>query len=159
MQTNNKYLVYGVVIVVLIIIAAVLARQKPMSVVTNQSPAGSQQQPKTEITLLSTSTAPSAALPLDIPWEAGATVIQNVTSKDPSTGKTQYTRVYISSKTLDQNFSIYQTYMSQGGWTITSTLDRPTVKNLNATKPGVRLNVTIAPNQKGQVQVNVSYVE
>jgi hypothetical protein len=98
-------------------------------------------------------------LPNNIPWESGAAVLQNFTAKDPSTGKTQSTRVYVSGKTLDANFSIYQKYLQDNGWTVSSTVNQPAVKNLSATKSGARLDITIAKNAQGQVTVNVSYLD
>jgi galactitol-specific phosphotransferase system IIB component len=98
-------------------------------------------------------------LPDNIPWESDATVLQNFTAKDSATGKTQSTRVYVSSKTLDANFTIYQKYLQDNGWTVNSTVNQPAVKNLSATKSGARLDITIAKNAQGQVSVNVSYLD
>lgn len=98
-------------------------------------------------------------LPNNLPWEKGAVVLQNFTVKDPVTGKTQSTRVYVSAKTLDNNFTIYQNYLQQNGWTVVSSINQPTVKNLSAAKAGARLDITIAKDSKGRITVNVSYVD
>jgi hypothetical protein len=108
--------------------------------------------------MVSSSQVPSG-LPANIPWEQGVQIIQNFTSKDPSTGKTQSTRIYVSGKTLAQNFSIYQKYLSDNGWTLTNSVDQPTIKNLDASKGSVRLDITIAQGDKKQVTVNVSIIQ
>lgn len=100
-----------------------------------------------------------AGFPSGIPWEKNAAVLQNFTAKDPQTGKTQSTRVYISGKTMDENFAIYQKYLQNGGWIISSSIDQPAVKNLDAGKDGARFDITIAKDSKGEVTVNVSYVD
>jgi hypothetical protein len=152
-------------VLVLLVIVAVGAKflyKKQPAAQSGQPKAVSQQAP-TGAAAVAISSVPSTempqGLPNNIPWESGAAVLQNFTAKDPATGKTQSTRVYVSKKTLDANFTIYQKYLQDNGWTVNTTVNKTDVKNLSATKSGARLDITIAKNTQGQVSVNVSYLD
>jgi len=104
-----------------------------------------------------TSTEVPVAFPADIPWETGVKILQNFQIKNTVTGKTQSTRVYDSAKTVDQNFTIYQSYLKNGGWVVKSALSQPNIKNLDAAKGSARMTITIGKDPTGKVMVNVTY--
>lgn len=156
----------GPLLILFLLIAAVVAAKfvyKKQPAVQSEQPKTESRQPSTGSSSVAVSPVPSAevpqGLPDSIPWESGATILQNFTTKDSATGKTQSTRVYVSSKTLDANFTIYQKYLQDNGWTINTSVNQPAVKNLSAAKSGARLDITIAKNIQGKTTVNVSYLD
>lgn len=106
-------------------------------------------------------------MPANLPFETGAQILQNFEVTDPATGKTQSTRVYVSKKTIEADYASYQKYLKDNSWTVVSSIDQPTIKNLSATKDAARLDsprqarldITFAKDPNGQVTVNVSYVD
>jgi hypothetical protein len=163
----KKYLII-LLLVVLVIIILILPKQwatkkLPASQPANKTATTTEAGVKANVPSLVpvTTLAPAQvpkAMPSNLPFEKGAQILQNFEIKDPTTGKTQSTRAYISGKTIDQNFTLYQKYLKDNGWTVTSSLSQPAINNLSATKAGARLDITIAKDAKGQVTVSVSYV-
>jgi hypothetical protein len=168
---QKKYLIILLVVVLLIIIVIILPKSKT---VNNNKPAQKQTvattPEKAAIDAIGKASAPSfapmtaippaqvpQAMPKNLPFETGAKILQNFEIKDPS-GKTQSTRSYVSQKTIDDNYAIYQKYIKDNAWTVVSGLSQPTVKNIDATKASARLDITISQNPAGQVTVNVTYV-
>lgn len=157
---NKKSLVYVIISLVLILVALVMiskTRKAPISP-KNESGSATSSPFTPSITIVPTSTVPSA-LPANLPLEAGAKVLQNFEGSVKDSNQTQSTRVYVSSKTVDQNFTIYKKYLQDNNWMITSTVDQPNVKNFDASKGTSRMTVTIAKDSAGQVTVNVSYTD
>ena len=152
-------------VLVLLVVAVVGAKfvYKKQPAAQSGQPKTESQQPSTGPSSVAVNPVPSAevpqGLPDNIPWESDAAVLQNFTAKDSATGKTQSTRVYVSSKTLDANFVIYQKYLQDNGWTVNSTVNQAAVKNLSATKSGARLDITLAKGSDGKITVNVSYLD
>jgi hypothetical protein len=161
---NKKTIIWIIVVlaVIAVVAAFIVGRQKSQPVSGTQPVSvanhGSKAPALPQITLVSDSQIPTG-LPDNLPWEKVAQVIQNFTSKDPVSGKVQSTRVYVSSKTMAQNLSIYQKYLSDNGWTLTTSAVQPTIENLDANKGSARLDITIGQPTKGQVTVNVSMVQ
>ena len=100
-----------------------------------------------------------AGLPDNLPWEKGAAILQNFTATDPATGNVQATRVYQSAKTPDDNFTVYQKYLKDNGWTVSSSINQPNIKNLSAAKASAHLDITITKTPDNKVTVNVSFVD
>ncbi len=166
---QKKYLIILLVVVLVIIILILpkprLSKKQPVSNPTNQTATSTETSkvtpsvpPLVPMTNIPSSQIPKA-MPANLPFEKGAQILQNFEVKDPATGKTQSSRVYVSSKTIDANYAIYQKYLKDNGWTIMSALSQPAIKNFDATKAAARLDITIAQDDKGQVTVNVSYVD
>jgi hypothetical protein len=163
---KKKYLIILLVVVLLIIIVILprprVSKNQPAPVTSSDKNAVATDTkggilPFAPVTAVPPSQIPKA-LPANLPFEQGAQILQNFEVKDPSTGKTQSTRVYVSKKTLSGSFAIYQNYLKDNGWTITSSIDQAAVKNLAATKDSARLDITIAADPSGKNTVNVSYV-
>ncbi|MDR3642389.1 MAG: hypothetical protein P4L74_02045 [Candidatus Doudnabacteria bacterium] len=164
MQTNNKYLVYGVVIVVLIVVAVLAISKYNNASKQTAQPNGKNLKiaqnmavpPAAQVTTIASAQIPSL-MPAGLPWEDNAQILQNSEVKDPSTGKTHVSRSYISAKSLDANYSTYQKFIQTDGWVLSSSVNQPTVKNLVATKSGNELSITISSNTQKQVTVSVVY--
>jgi uncharacterized iron-regulated membrane protein len=163
---NKKYLVVILLVVLLIVVLALAWKYSKQNAGVNSNPVGNPgaQTPKQQSQpMVGVSTVPSAqippSMPANLPFETNAKILNNFTVKDPTTGKTQSTRTYVSQKTIDENFAIYQKYLQDNGWTVTSSLDKSTVKNLNATKASANLSIVLGQDSKGQVSVMVSYVQ
>ena len=169
MNNKTKTWVWVGLIILLLVVWLVLNHQtKPVSKSVSQPAKGVASQkvsstPTSTPTMSQVASVPAAqvppGMPANLPWEKGATVLQNFTVKDPATGKTQSTRAYVSSKSLDSNFAAYQAYLKKNGWTVVSSIDQPAIKNVSATKSGARLDIIIAKNSQGQVIVNVTYLD
>lgn len=160
MSKKNVIVLLVLILLVVIIVVVAGSGSKKQPAVT-QTPTTTTKTPpapavQTDVKAVAPDSVPSQ-LPANIPWEPGAQILQNFEAKDPATGKTQSTRVYVSAKTLDANFTIYQKFFSDNGWTVSSTIDQPTIKNFSATKNGSSMSVTIA-SSNGKNTVNVSMV-
>ena len=125
---------------------------------TGQQPAaGKNAKPYVNVVQVPTTQLPKG-LPSDLPIEKSATVISNVQFATPD-GKTQYTRSYYSSRTLDDNYTVFKNYLDKNGWTINSAVNTEAVKTLDATKGNNRLSITIGKDPANKVTVSVSFVE
>ena len=162
---KNKSLIWIVGLVILLLVVLILAKvlpKKPSAPNSASKPSASSQA-ETPPPMPQVSSIPSAqvpqGMPAGLPWEKGAAVLQNFTAKDPATGKTQSTRVYVSAKTLDENLTVYQKYLQANGWIVVSAVNQPTIKNLFATKASAHLDITIAKTPDNKVTVKVDYVD
>ncbi len=150
-----------VLLVIITVAAKVLPKRQAVPNSASKPSASSQAQtppPMPQVAAVPPAKVPPG-LPANLPWEKGATILQNFTAKDPVSGKTQSTREYVSAKSLDDNFSVYQKYLKDNGWTVVSGISQPTIKNLSAAKAGARLDVTISKTPDNKVTVIVSYVD
>jgi len=119
--------------------AAILGNDSKMSINSQANKAV----PQTMVTEVSENTAPEF-FPKDMPSESGATVVKNYNTTTPD-GRQLGTRVYVTAKTVDENYKIFQTYFEKAGWTVTAA---PAVKGsdsktLLATKGSMQAQVTI----------------
>src|SRR4051812_33086579 len=125
-----KYLgafVFLVVLAAAILLVVKAARKQPAN--SEQGPGG-----KTAATqTLTASPVPAEqvpagqlpkAFPADLPLEKNARVLENFETKDQATGKVLSTRVYVSAKTLDENWAAYQKYAKDEGWKIISSINQ-----------------------------------
>ncbi len=94
--------------------------------------------------------------PADIPLEAGAKITQNynATTND---GRSQATRAFETTKTLDENYKIYTNYIKNGGWTLGTGVDQKNFKVITASKNGQVLQITMNLNLGTQVKtINIT---
>ena len=158
MKSKNLVAILVVVLLIIVVVYVVAIKQKK-PVTNNTPPPADQQQPQSYSPNIIPNSELPKGLPSSLPLEQGATVLQNFDLKDPATGKTQSTRIYVSKKTVDENWAVYQKYAADNGFAITSMVDQPAIKSFDAEKSGARLNVIIAKDSKGQVTVSVNYIE
>jgi len=159
---NKKYLAVILLVILLVVVLALAWKYPKQNSGVNTNP-GEQTTKQQSQPMVGVSAVPPAqippGMPSNLPFEANAKILNNFTIKDPTTGKTQSTRAYASQKTIDENFAVYQKYLQDNGWTITNSLDKPTVKNLNASKASANFSIVIGKDSKGQVSVMVSYIQ
>ena len=164
---NKNYILAGLVIV-LIIIVLVMARKSgnqttapiPSHSTSSTAPVSNVPPPKGQlgITNIPAGTLPKG-MPTNLPFEKNAKIVENVQIKDPTSGKTQSTRTYISSNSVAADYAAYQQYLKTNGWTIVSSLSQTNVANLNASKGSATLDITIAKDASGQVTVSVAFIQ
>lgn len=82
--------------------------------------------------------------PADLPTEAGAEVVKNYNTTTPD-GRKLGTRVYVTKKSVDENYSAFQSYFQKAGWTVTAApaIKGSTSKTMLATKSNMQVQVTI----------------
>ena len=80
--------------------------------------------------------------PSDIPIETGVEIIKNENSVDPD-GTTHATRTFVSSKTLDENHSIYSKYLNDNGLVIENSVNQPENKVMFASKGQQNIQIAI----------------
>lgn len=77
------------------------------------------QEPKREnrlqITQVDKNTIPHN-FPKDIPWEQGAQIISNQQTYDTLIKTTSVDRIYVTSKTIQENLDIFNQYLKSGSW-------------------------------------------
>ncbi len=97
--------------------------------------------------------------PEGVPIETGAKLTQNYNATTPD-GRFQATRVFETSKTLDENLAIYSDYLKKQGWEIGSTLNDPTYKVVSGTKGVQNMQVVIDENKVNKIKtVSITYSE
>ncbi|GEM_PF-1174516 len=84
-------------------------------------------------------------LPTDIPTEAGALVTQNYTATTED-GRFQATRVFETSKSLDDNAKIYTDYFTKNNWKITANIKQDKLRVISGNKNSTFLTITINQN-------------
>lgn len=146
---HSKAIVWFCLVVGLLAIATVVAIKQDAGPQTAQQQLEVSQQ-NVEVTAL------PEGFPNNLPLEAEAKVTQNynATTND---GRVQATRVFETSKTLDENYKIYSDYAKNNGWSLNTGIDQKDLKVITATKDGQVLQVTINLNTATQIKtVNIS---
>lgn len=103
-------------------------------------------------------TSTPSDFPNDIPLENGAKVEQSF-SLNYSKEK-QLTMVFLSTKTVKENYDTYSSLLKKQNWTISNKLESKKLSSLYGLKEGNEINVTISENTstssiKSQVSVSV----
>ena len=93
-----------------------------------------------------------AILPSGIFLEPDAQILQLFYSV-PSEKTKQATLQYITKKSLEENFQLYQKYLKDKGWEILSTVDQPYNKSLSAKKLSVFINIIMIVDQQNNQKV------
>jgi hypothetical protein len=99
-------------------------------------------------------------IPVNIPWEKDAIVLNNYEFSDKNGA--QYSRKYLSRKTLKENVAIYQKYLADNKWKITTDTNIANFRMFAATKDDLvgRLVITIAQSQVlNGITVEVSFIK
>ena len=155
---NAKLLIVAIVVVVVALYAVYVIKTGNWLIGWQRDGSPSSQQQATESPVISqvdTSKLPDS-FPTDIPLESGAKVEQNYNAS--VSGKIQATRIFVSAKSLSENFTLYKTWLTKNGWKIDATLDQPSLKVLVASKGSEMINITINANQQTKENtVNISY--
>ena len=87
-------------------------------------------------------------LPADLPVEQGAIILQNEILTPLEGGGEQSVRRYISYKSIEKNFDIFETYFKLHHWPTTSAVNEESLKSLSVGQAdsGRRLLITISKN-------------
>ena len=96
--------------------------------------------------------------PTDIPVENGVKVEQSY--RLDYAGQKQLTIVFLSDKTVEENYSLYADFLKKQGWTVSNKYESPALSSLYGTKESNDINVTISegatiPEVKSQVSISV----
>ena len=103
-----------------------------------------------------------AGIPMDIPLEENVVIVQNdvITSKE-NPGQTQYTRKFVSNRSLDANYLIYKDFLNANNWEVVSSVEQETLMSLIAVNPDKtrQLFITVSENTiSGEVTVDLTVV-
>lgn len=91
--------------------------------------------------------------------ESGAKIVQNYNATT-NTGLFQATRVFETSKSLDENLKIYSDFINKNGWKLISSLNQANIKALAAQKNKGNLQITLSENTQTKVKtVSITYSE
>lgn len=163
MQTKIKVLVLVVIILIVIAGFGIYIFQKNKKVIPVPSsqnieqPAAednqSREPQKTEF-----GTDVPTDFPTDIPIEKGAKVQQSYGLNYAD--QKQLSIVFLSAKTVKENYSLYSDFLKKQNWNVLNTYDNPKVSSLYGTKENNEINVTIGESTfdasaKSQVSVSV----
>lgn len=96
--------------------------------------------------------------PTDIPIEEGVKAEQSYSLN--YVGQKQLTIVFLSAKTVKENYARYADYFAKAGWSVSNTYESPKLSSLYGTKGSDDLNVTISEKSsdaavKSQVSISV----
>ncbi len=143
------FVIFGLVAVV----AAIMAVSSgPSAVKTSQTntPANAQKKQDVQIKKVDNSKLPDQ-FPADIPLETGATVTgnYNATAAD---GRSQATRSFETTKTLDDNFKLYSDFFKKSGYTVNSTINQANFKAILASKGDLKVQVNMSTNPTTKVK-------
>ncbi|MHA1868415.1 MAG: hypothetical protein ACTSXD_10270 [Candidatus Heimdallarchaeaceae archaeon] len=100
-------------------------------------------------------------IPSDIPLEKDALILENkIISLPDQPGTIQYTRKFISKKTLEENYKIYRNFIDRNDWDLISSVKKKYLISLSAMKSkNKQLLITISKNTiAGTVIVDITVV-
>lgn len=152
----KKYLL-PFLIVVILVIALLLATHKSdnlTSTSTQPTVSGS----RIAVTEVDKAQFPEK-FPKDVPIEEGAQIVQNFNATTAD-GRFQATRVFKTKKSLADNLSIYRNFLTDSGFKVESTINKPNYKMVRGTKGNTALQASIDENSKSGIKtVSISYIE
>ena len=99
--------------------------------------------------------------PTDIPIEAGAQVEQSY-GLNEQTGSEQLTVVFVSGKSVKENYDLYLSFLKDGEWDVLNTHEDPALSALYGTKEQYDINVTISEYSSSGIvasQVSISVLK
>ena len=99
--------------------------------------------------------------PTDIPIEAGAQVEQSY-GLNEQTGSEQLTIVFVSGKSVKENYDLYLSFLKDGEWDVLNTHEDPALSALYGTKEQYDINVTISEYSSSGIvasQVSISVLK
>lgn len=99
-----------------------------------------------------------ADFPTNIPLEKGVTVEQSYSLN--YVGQKQLTIVFLSAKTVKENYALYESFLAKEGWTVSNAYESSKLSSLYGTKESNEMNVTISEKSssapvKSQVSISV----
>lgn len=134
----GKKLVIGAIILVLVFIAfvAIWSNQgrflpKKDKIATEEKIPKTTSQAETEYV---TQGKLPPELPADLPIETDAPILRNEIVKVNGGKEIQHIRSYYSAKTVEENLAIYEKYLLENGWKITSRVKEANIKLLVGSK-------------------------
>lgn len=148
----------GAVVVAMITMSVVFYIQKNSKSVLQISPkeqtAATQSEPKK----IDFGTNVPVDFPTNIPIEKGAQVEQSYGLN--YFGQKQLTIVFLSTKTVKENYSLYASFLKNQDWHIVNTYESAKLSSLYGTKESNDINVTISENTsttsvKSQISISV----
>lgn len=156
----KKYLT-PLLAVILLAVIAVLAQQNAKKQINRSNPNPAAAVQSTAPLKVTKTEVPAGQLPegflAGIPMEKGAAITQNYNAL-AETGLFQATRVFVTAKSLDANFTLYLGYLKTNSWKITNTVNLAQTKVLSASKGPENLQITISQNSITKVKtVDISY--
>lgn len=114
----------------------------------------------TYTTKLLSSTDITKLLPINLPLEKDAQVLQSSQVIDKE-GTEQINYQFVTQKTLAENFNLYKNYLVNNGWKIQNTLNNQDLKSISATKETEKktINITVSKNTlTGENIVDISLI-
>lgn len=99
-----------------------------------------------------------ADFPTNIPLEKGVTVEQSYSLN--YVGQKQLTIVFLSAKTVKENYALYESFLAKEGWTVSNKYESSKLSSLYGTKESNEMNVTISEKSssapvKSQVSISI----
>lgn len=165
MQTKTKITILIVIILVIMAGFGIDIFQKNKKVISVPSPQNieqpaveenqSQEPKKTDF-----GTDMPTDFPTDIPIESGAKFEQSYGLNYD--GQKQLSIVFLSAKTVKENYTLYADFLKKQNWNVSNTYDNPTVSSLYGTKDNNEINVTIGEstsNASAKSQLSISVLK
>jgi hypothetical protein len=168
MQTKTKIIVSSITIIILTVVVVVFYRSKIDVPTTEQNlaPVVAQDQLQDESNKVQVpertefNTDVPTDFPTDIPLEKEAKVEQSYgLSYD---GQKQLSIVFLSSKAVKDNFTLYTDFLSEQGWSVTNKYESEKLASLYGTKENNEINVTVNENitsASGKSLVSISVLK
>jgi hypothetical protein len=93
------------------------------------------------------------------PLEKDAIVVSNYSAKTAS--GLQSSRRFVSKKTLDENYKIYNDYFTKNKWTILTSVDTPAFKSISAESPAkITATISVSTNSAtNNVEVDIGFLQ
>ena len=116
---------------------------------------GSQEPTRTDF-----GTSAPADFPADIPIEEGVKAEQSYSLN--YAGQKQLTIVFLSAKTVEENYALYADFLAAQGWVVSNKYESPKLSSLYGTKDSSDINVTISEKKSGtslKSQVSISVLK
>lgn len=101
-----------------------------------------------------------ADFPADIPIEEGVKAEQSYSLN--YVGQKQLTIVFISTKTVKENYAFYADFLAKQGWNVSNKFESPKLSSLYGTKESNDINVTISEKKLDasvKSQVSISFLK
>ncbi len=98
--------------------------------------------------------------PTDIPLEAGAQISQSYSVNYAE--QKQLTLVFLSTKTIQENYTLYAEFLKQQNWNVSNQYESETLSSLYGTKDQYSINITMSADTSAsstQSQVSISVLK
>jgi len=151
---KKKFLTLIVLVVVIIFVVLVVNQKRNVAPTPTPQVAELSQEPQK----IDFGTNMPTDFPTDIPVEKGVKVEQSYSLN--YAGQKQLTIVFLSTKTVKENYTLYADFLKKQNWNISNKYESANVSSLYGTKESNDINVTISENisaagVKSQVSISV----